>query len=60
MIDQIDYQWDEEAKVWIATSPDIPGLILEHENKEFLTDRIQKAVPELRTLNNRKNDKDFS
>lgn len=47
----IDFQWDEEAKVWIATSKEIPGLILEHENKDILAERVRKAVPELQALN---------
>ena len=25
----IDFTWDDEANVWIATSNDIPGLVLE-------------------------------
>ena len=25
---QIDYSWDAEASVWIATSKDVAGLVL--------------------------------
>ncbi len=51
MKNQIDYQWDEEGGVWIATSKDIPGLILEDENKDILMKRVHEAVPELQALN---------
>ena len=26
---RIDFTWDDEAAVWIATSKDVPGLVLE-------------------------------
>lgn len=48
---QIDFQWDEETGVWIATSKEIPGLILEHENKDILMKRAREAVPDLQALN---------
>ena len=25
---KIDFKWDDEAAVWIATSQDVPGLVL--------------------------------
>ncbi len=49
MNNQIDFQWDKEAKVWIATSKDIPGLILEHENKDILMKRVREAITELQS-----------
>ena len=39
--------YDPEAKVWIATSPDVPGLILEGPSKEKLVQRAQDAAQEL-------------
>jgi hypothetical protein len=27
-------EWDEEAKVWVATSDDVPGLATEAESRE--------------------------
>ncbi len=47
----IDFQWDDEASVWIATSNEIPGLILESESLDTLMQRVLKAVPELIELN---------
>ena len=46
--------WDNEADVWIATSDDIPGLVLESGSFDALLERVRFAVPELLTLNNTK------
>ena len=47
----IKFNWDDEAKVWIATSNDIIGLILESETVENLMNRVKLAAPELIELN---------
>lgn len=47
---KVDY--DNEAGVWIATSDDILGLILEDESPEDLMKRVVEAAPELIRLNN--------
>lgn len=47
----IDTVWDDEASVWIATSDDIPGLVLESGSLDALYERVRMAVPELLTLN---------
>ncbi|MCL1813951.1 MAG: DUF1902 domain-containing protein [Treponema sp.] len=39
--------WDDEASVWIAESPDIPGLILESRSFDELIKRVKTAAPEL-------------
>jgi len=39
--------WDPEAKVWVAESNDIPGLITEAENAEALLAKLQVLIPEL-------------
>ncbi|MBR1579761.1 MAG: DUF1902 domain-containing protein [Selenomonadaceae bacterium] len=43
--------WDEEAEVWIATSDEIKGLVLESDNVDTLVQRTLKAVPELLEIN---------
>ena len=52
---QIDYrvkmQWDNEASVWIATSQDVPGLVLESETYDVLLEKVRLAIPELIELN---------
>ena len=47
----INFTWDNEANVWIATSNDIPGLVLESGSFDALLERTRYAVPELLTLN---------
>lgn len=42
---------DPEAGVWIATSDDIPGLVLESGSFVALLERVRFAVPELLELN---------
>jgi len=44
------FTWDNEAGVWIATSEDVYGLILEHDSLDTLVERVRKAVPELLEL----------
>jgi len=50
---KIKFTWDCEAGVWIATSSDIPGLVLEDESFDALVRETQLAVPTLLALNNR-------
>ena len=52
---RIDFTWDDEASVWIATSKDVPGLILESGSFDALIERVRYAVPELLELNNKPN-----
>jgi hypothetical protein len=42
--------WDEEARVWIAESGDIPGLILESGSLDVLIERVRYAAPDLLEL----------
>ena len=43
--------WDPEAEVWVATSGDIGGLVLESGSLDALIEKIKYAVPELLELN---------
>lgn len=47
----ITFTWDADADVWIATSDDIPGLVLESGSFDALLERTRFAVPELLALN---------
>ena len=49
----IDVLWDEEAAVWVATSKDVPGLVLESGSFDALVERVRVAVPELLRLNSK-------
>lgn len=50
---KIDFLWDSEAAVWVATSEDVPGLVLESGSFDALLERVKQAVPELIRLNGR-------
>ena len=47
----IDLIWDSEAAVWIASSDEISGLILESGSLDALIERVKFAVTELLDLN---------
>lgn len=39
--------WDDEAKVWVATSDDVPGLVTEASTLDALVERVHAVAPEL-------------
>lgn len=43
--------WDTEASVWVATSEDIKGLVLESGSLDVLIQKIRVAIPDLVKLN---------
>lgn len=47
----VNFILDNEACVWVATSDDIPGLVLESGSFDALLERVRIAVPELLSLN---------
>ncbi len=44
-------EWDEEAKVWVATSDDVPGLVTEADTTEALVQKLKVLIPELLEAN---------
>lgn len=47
----VNFLWDNEANVWIATSEEVPGLVLESGSFDTLKERVKTAIPELLELN---------
>ena len=47
----VNAEWDAEAKVWVATSDDVPGLITEAETVEALAEKLSVMIPELLEAN---------
>jgi predicted RNase H-like HicB family nuclease len=39
--------WDDEAKVWVANSDDVPGLITEADTVSALVQKLKVLIPEL-------------
>jgi hypothetical protein len=44
-------EWDEEARVWVATSDDVPGLATEDTTIEALIQKLKVIIPELLEAN---------
>ncbi len=40
-------EWDEDARVWVAASDDVPGLATEAETFDALSSKLDVLVPEL-------------
>jgi len=47
----INAVWDDEARVWAATSDDVPGLATEADDMEVLVEKLKKMIPELLDAN---------
>ena len=45
--------WDEEVRVWVASSEDAPGLATEAETTEALVEKLKSLIPELLLANGR-------
>ena len=46
----VEARWDAEAGVWIATSPDTPGLVVEAATWTDMMAEVRVVLPELLTL----------
>jgi hypothetical protein len=44
-------EWDPEAKVFVATSDDVPGLVAEAATTDALHAKLAVLIPELLELN---------
>lgn len=47
----VDATWDDEARVFVATSSDVPGLVTEADTWEALQQKLAVLIPELLELN---------
>ena len=50
----IDARWDGEAAVWIATSNDVPGLVVEAEHWDDMITEVRLVLPDLLELSGQK------
>ncbi|MCD1636849.1 DUF1902 domain-containing protein [Martelella mediterranea] len=48
--------WDDEARVWVATSNDIDGLAVEADTMETLQQKVLDAIADLIELNGLESD----
>ncbi|KAF3983927.1 MAG: DUF1902 domain-containing protein [Methylococcales symbiont of Hymedesmia sp. n. MRB-2018] len=54
IIIRIEFCFDPDAEVFIATSTDIPGLVIEAETFIDLRDQVEEAIPNLLFMDNNK------
>ena len=40
-------EWDDDARVWVASSEDVPGLATGADNFEDLVEKLKVVIPEL-------------
>jgi hypothetical protein len=45
--------WDDDAKVWVAESDDVPGLATEAASRDALMAKLRYLIPDLVELNER-------
>lgn len=43
----INARWDGEASVWLATSDDVPGLVVEADTWPGMINEVELILPEL-------------
>ena len=46
----IQARWDGDASVWIATSSDVPGLVVEADTWPTMIEEVKLVLPELMEL----------
>ena len=46
----IQARWDGEASVWLATSEDVPGLVVEADTWPGMINEVELILPELLEL----------
>jgi Domain of unknown function (DUF1902) len=52
----IDARWDSEASVWIATSSEVPGLVVEADTCPAMIEEVRLVLPDLLELAGEPND----
>ncbi len=53
-------EWDNETRVWVASSDDVPGLATEEEPLEGLIQKLKVIIPELMEANGTAANEDLS
>ncbi len=53
----IDALWDDEAKVWLATSADVARLCVEAETWAGMMEEVRLILPDLMALNDQSADR---
>jgi hypothetical protein len=43
----VQARWDDDARVWIATSDDVPGLVVEADTWAAMIEEVRLVIPDL-------------
>ena len=49
-------RWDGEASVWLATSEDVPGLVVEADSWPAMIEEVRLVLPELLEVSGERGD----
>jgi hypothetical protein len=52
----INARWDAEARVWIATSDEVPGLVVEADTWPTMIEEVRLVRPDLLELSGERTD----
>jgi len=52
----IDARWDGEVSVWIATSNDVPGLVVEADTWPAMIEEVRLVLPDFLELSGERSD----
>ena len=52
----VEARWDDEAQVWLSTSEDVPGLVVEADTWSAMVNEVQLVLPELLGLSGESRD----
>jgi predicted RNase H-like HicB family nuclease len=44
---RIEAEWDAEAEVYVATSPDVPGLVVQGRLPDDIIEKVRLVIPAL-------------
>ncbi|MGC1177486.1 MAG: DUF1902 domain-containing protein [Methyloceanibacter sp.] len=53
----IDARWDAQAQVWLATSAEVPGLVVEADSWPAMIEEVRLVLPDLLELSDQGADK---
>jgi hypothetical protein len=53
----IQARWDDEADVWLATSEDVPGLVVEADTWPAMIEEVRLVLPDLLELSGQSGEK---
>lgn len=44
---RIEAEWDAEAEIWVATSPDVPGFVVQGRGPDDIIEKARLVLPAL-------------